>query len=799
MIRYYFKLGLRNILRQKAYSFINIFGLAIGICLFLLISLYVHNEYSYDKFNKKANRIYRMEIGGWCQIQPGIAHILEGQIPEVDKYFRYFNLADKLLTFNPANNIALSKSINLRNTGVIDTTFFDFFDTKLLSGDPESVFSDPMSIVLTKETANKLFGDTDPLNKVLSVDNRINVKVTGIIDNSENFHLDYEALIPSTLLAKIFGEEALTTLSSSNFLTYLLFNGDQDKLVVRNKAYNFLRQYRVGNSTFFTENSTEEEIELRPLKDIYFFKDAKFENGVKHGNKPIVNSFIIIALFILLIAGINFINLTTARASLRAKEVGIKKVVGSTKGKLIAQFLIEAIMISVVSVTIALTLLQISIVEFNNLALSDLNLHIFYSAKGILGLIGMAVLIGTVSGLYPAFYLTHFNASSALKGEINRSKTAGTFRKFLIVFQFIIAAILITGALTVNKQISFMKNKDLGFKKENIVNIMLKGDLNKSSEEIKEKLLQNPNILGTSFSFGIPGNTKNTMGFPWKEESLQMTISSADPDFLDVMDIKLTAGRNFSWKQQTDRRNSCMINETAAALIGWDNPVGKTVNRTNISWDYMMNKSFTIIGVFEDYHLESLHVPVVPMAISWDDRTHNYLSIRISSENISETMDYIETTWNKFLPNFPFEYSFLDQAFDQMYKSEERMQKIAVYFSILAIFIACLGLFGLSAFMTERRTKEIGIRKVLGSSITQIIIKLSKEFSILVLIANLIAIPIGYYLMDKWLQDYPYRIDVQWWVFFAALFIIMFIALVTVSFHSLKAAKGNPVDAIRHE
>ncbi len=447
---------------------------------------------------------------------------------------------------------------------------------------------------------------------------------------------------------------------------------------------------------------------------------------------------------------------------------------------------------------LGITFLQILLPEFNNLTLVNLSLtNTIFTSGGVLGIFLIAVLIGVLAGLYPAVYLSMFNTSKVLKGEITRGKTAGNLRIASIILQFLIAAILISGTQIVNRQINYMRNKNLGFDQNQVVNIILRGGLNKSSQTFKNRLLENPNIKGVSFSHGIPGFTRNTMTFTWNEDPIEMRITSADPDYFDVLGMKFKQGRGFSYDLQTDRRNTCVINETAARMTGWENPVGKLVQRNNNSW--MVPDHFTIIGVFKDFHVESLHVPIVPMAIFWDEGTHYQGSIKINSDYIPQTLAYIEKVWNEFIPDFPFEYTFLDQRFDQMYKSEDRMQKIVIYFSFLAIFIACLGLFGLSAFMTQRRFKEIGIRKILGSSITQIVLKLSKEFALIVLAANLVAIPLAWVLLNTWLQDYPYRIDIPFWVFPITLIITIFIGIITVSFHTIKVALGNPIEAIKHE
>ncbi len=799
MLLYNIKIGIRNILRQKVYSFINIFGLAIGICIFILIGLYVNNEYSYDRFNPNHDRVVRMEFFDWCVIPPGVGHLMNNQLADIEKICRYTVLFNKIL-IHDSDDVKFKNSVSVKTGGLVDSTFFDVFGVKLLSGDKKNCLLDPNSIIITNSLAKKMFGDKNPINKIINFENLAKLKVTGVLDDSENFHMMADYYIPLSIFYKVQGKAEMESLRSWNYLTYLLLkNKNYDKSDLQNKIFNFLKE-QDKNRDLITKGWNPTDIVIRKLTDIYFFKEAHAEAGVLHGNKPVVKAFVIIAIFIILIALINFINITTARAAIRAREVGVKKVVGATRKRLIRQFITESLIISFAAMLLGLTFLQILLPEFNNLTNTNLQLQdSVFSIYGIIGIILLTLFIGLLAGIYPALYLSLFKTMKVLKGEVSRGKSAGKFRVALIVFQFIIATILISGTIIVNKQINYIKNKDLGFNKENLLHFVLKDKLFQTKKEFKSKLLENPNIKGVSFSHGTPGYTRNTNTMKWVDDvdPIETRVSSGDPDFVEALGIKIIEGRNFDWNLETDKRKTCIINKTLADMIGLDNPIGHKVNDKNNSW--IKDASFSIIGVFKDYHLESLHTVTPPMAIFWSDQANFQGSIKISSNNIKETMKYIEEVWNEFVPGFPFEYDFADQRFDKMYKGEERTQKITVYFSILAIFIACLGLFGLSAFMTQRRFKEIGIRKVLGSSISQIVSKLSKEFAIIVLISNIIAIPLAWFVLDSWLQDYPYRISVPWWPFPIAFIITLVTALLTVSFHSLKAALSNPVDAIRYE
>ncbi len=797
MIFTQFKLFLRNILKYRLYSIINVAGLAVGFCVFALITLYVLNEYSYDRYNKNYDNITRLEIGNWCVIPAGVAHLLDGQIPEINSIARTMKAGSSLFSYQKDTLNDIRKDITLLDGLFADSSFLEMFDLKMLSGDPSSALAEPMTIVLTKDAAIRLFGNEDPLNKLVKLDNKYSAIITGVIDDSQNMHFVFDYLLSLTSLKMFRGEDVLDNLSTWNYLCYLQCHEDYRPSELQEKIFNLLKSNEGG--AILGTNATLDIIKLRPLNTIYFATKLNHEAGVKHGSKSLVDAFIIIAIFILAIASINFINLTTARASTRAKEVGIKKVIGSTRINLTIQFLIESIFLSMIALIIAIMLLQILIPEFNNIADTQFTINAILSLRGMISLLLLSLLIGIISGCYPAFYLSKYKPLNVLKGSTVRGRWGGIFRKVLIVIQFIIAAVLIGGTLIVSEQVKLIKNKDLGFDGNNVVNITLEGNVRSSLKDFRQQLLSSPYIEAVSFSHGVPGRTNNTFTLVWKDEPIETRVTSADPQFFELYDIKLLSGRFFDENLQSDKLNTVIINETAAKKIGWDNPIGQVVNTDRESSKYFLAQNFTVIGVIRDYHLESLHVPVVPMAIGWDDKVHWQGSIKISDKNNEQALEAIEQVWTHFNPDFPFTYTFLEDRFDQMYKAEDRLLQIAIYFSFLAIIIACLGLFGLSAFMTSLRNKEIGIRKVLGATIYAIINKFLKEFSVLVITSNIIAVPLCWMIMDRWLADYPYHIDIPYWVFLGSFLITLLIALITVSFHSYRAAIKNPVLMLTYE
>lgn len=788
MIQAYLKFAIRNLMKNKFYSFINIFGLAIGIALFILIVLFVRSELSYDKFNENYENIYRLEYGNWAVMPPGIAPLMAAKIPELEKYTRlYFNY-NYLLKYNDKNYI-------LPDICYADSTYADIFSTNFLRGDAKKTLSEMNSVAFSDKMAKTIFGNEDPIGKVVNINNSFDAKVTAIFDSRENSHLQFDAITSMSTLEGIRGKDFLTDEHSSNFPFYYLLPEN----VNLENVYDKIRDFYVEH--FNLESADDWEIGLRPLPELYFYTGAQFEGGAIHGNKQIVNAFIAIGIFIIIIACINFINLSTARANIRSKEVGLKKVVGSYKSQLIRQFLTEAIIVVFIALIFALTIVQIGLPKFNYLVDKNFQFNEIITPTSIFIMAIGVLLIGIMSGLYPAFYLTGFNPIEAVKGEAAKGSKAALFRKGLIVFQFAISIILIISTITSYKQIVFMKNKDLGFNKEDVLYFnctreILKSDQSKKS--FKAKLLESPYIKTAAYTQGVPGDHGNEQSFEIDGESLQFKIMPVDPDFFDVFDIEILEGRTFRWDQPTDEINTVLINETAAKLIGWDSIVGKSIV-TGTSGFTAVGPTIKIIGIMKDFHMRSLHTDIPPMMISWKSDWLWRICMRVNLANTSSAIDHIEKTWNEYSPEFPFDYRFIDEIFEQQYKKEERLAETFIYFAVLAIFIASLGLFGLASFVAQQRTKEIGVRKVLGATSTSIINLLTKEFSILVIIANIIAWPIAYYAMMLWLREFAYHISLQFWFFLFGAVIAFIIAFLTVSSQSLRIANQSPVKSIKYE
>ena len=506
-----------------------------------------------------------------------------------------------------------------------------------------------------------------------------------------------------------------------------------------------------------------------------------------------------VAFFILLIACVNFVNLSTARASIRAKEVGLRKVVGSSRGHLITQFLGESIFFTLLAFLISVVMVVLFLPSFNTLIEEQLTLFGFFDLWMVILLVSGVVLVGIAAGLYPAFYLSAFHPSAILKGEKTKGKKSVLFRRILIVFQFAISVVLIIGTITVFKQLQFMKNKDLGFQKEQVVLFDLKGNARKNQDEFRQKLLQSPYIQQVSFSQGFPGRIYNYESFAREGERHGFAVFTVDPDYFDVYGLELEQGRLFSWDKKTDMYDKCIMNEAAVQEFGLDSPVGTIFNHNRWQASSFPRKQVEVIGVVKDFHFVSLHEEIEPLVFSWNPGWLWMGNVRLSSLNIQDPLSHIQNIWGEMVPEFPFEFSFLDERFDRQYKRDERFGQIFKYFAGLGIFIAALGLFGLASFMAEQRTKEIGVRKVLGASVGKIIVLLSKEFAKWVVVANVIAWPVAYYIMNKWLENFAYRTQIDGLIFIVSGCLALFVALATVFYQSVRAATSNPVNSLRYE
>lgn len=807
MFRNYFKSALRNIAKHKGYSFINITGLAIGMACCLLILMFVNDELSFDSYNENADRIYRVagsiRFGGrdfdMAVCPSPMAKTLLNDYPEIIDAVRFRSRGGFIVKYGD-NSFKEEKFV------FSDNNLFDIFTIPLLEGDPKTALIEPKTLVISRKTAEKYFGKESPIGKVVKIDNKDDYKVTGVFDkipSNSHFHFDVFASLESL------DESREQMWLNNNFNTYLLLDKNADHTSLEAKFPEFIKKYMAAQVKQFTGQSMEKlaksgnikiEFTLQPLRDIHLHSDKQAELEANSDIKY-VYIFSAIAFFILVIASINFMNLSTARSAGRAKEVGIRKVLGSVRRQLIGQFLTESMFLGIISMLIALVLVNLALPFFNNLAGKELSISDNYNLPMFLSIFTITLLTGLLAGLYPALFISAFQPISVLKGKLKAGLKSGILRSVLVVFQFAASIILIIGTLVVMNQLDYIRTKKLGFDKDRVLVLHDAYLLDKQAESFKNEMLKNSHIKHAAVSgyLPVPSNRNSSGVFPdgkYNEKtSTAIQIWRVDYDYIKTLGMKIAEGRDFSREFSTDT-SAAVINRKTAEQFGWDTPLGKRLSRFKNNEGDM--ETYTVIGVVEDFHFDSLRNNIGPLMMYLGD-SKGLISFRIDGGDIAGTVNLLRDTWHRFLPGQPFEYSFLDERFNNVYRAEQRIGEIFGSFAVLAIFVGCLGLFGLAAFVAEQRTKEIGIRKVLGASISSIVTLLSKEFVLLVGIANLIAWPAAYFIMKKWLEDFAYKTALSPWIFLAAGMAALLIALITIGFQSIKAALTNPVNSIKYE
>ncbi|MFC1726490.1 ABC transporter permease [candidate division KSB1 bacterium] len=801
MFKNYFKVASRLLLKNKSFSVINITGLAAGMTISILILLYVVNEITYDRFHENSGNLFR--IGTKVRMQgreneapgaPGpLGPMLKEQSPEILSFARV----------QKSNNHFISYEDQLfEESGILyaDPDIFNILSIKVVNGDPETFLNAPFSLVLTEETAAKYFGDEDPVGKVLRWDNSTDYTVTGVVKKMpENTHFKFNMLVSFSTLYKTHPE--VNTWIAMNCHTYIELKEGTPHTGLAEKYTNNLLS-KVG--AMAKQYGVEIELRLTAVTDIHLHSELRGEISPR-GNPAMIRIFATIALFILLIACINFMNLSTSRSMQRAKEVGMRKVLGAPKGRLIFQFLSEALILSFISIIISIILIKFLLPVFNQLVDMELTYNPVSDWKISLGIIGLTLLVGILSGLYPAVYLSSFVPVKVLASRLKTGSGHRVFRNGLVVLQFVITIVLITGTFIIYRQLNFVKKSDLGFDKEHVVVISLEGEVRRKHDVFKSNILQIPGVVNASTSSLIPGRGRSTLRcrFEGVDEAKVSTSQymEADEDYLETMGIKLTAGRTFSKEFPADRSSSLLINETLLSELGWDSPLGKAVFIPNLEkarQGAIQFDAFQVIGVVSDFHFASFHEKISGFFIRMPG-SNSYMSVKIRPENIAGTIGFIRRQWEQLEPSVPFEYSFFEEEIENLYRTEQRLGTILTYFTIFSIMIACLGLFGLASFTAERRTKEIGIRKVLGATTTGVVGLLSKSFLKWVIIASVIAWPAAYYAMNTWLTRFAYRVDPGIWVFVLSGLIALVVAWISVAFQAVRAATANPVDSLRWE
>lgn len=801
------KFAIRAIGRNRFHAVLNILGLAIGLACTVLILMYLRDELSYDKHHANYERIYRVEsdfmISGrhdrFAVTAFPLGPALKLEYPEVESFVRLFS---------PGDNFILKygeSSFTDRSIYFSDSTVFDIFTHRFLSGSPQHALTEPNSMIVTESLAKKIFGYEDALDKVIQTQDGQSYRITAVIEDlPPNSHLKFNGLLSMTTVAQMVGFEQFNSLEpgafwSVNPYTYLLLKDGANIDGIIEKFDPFIEKYiePVGNQI----NATFMPMWSR-LDEVHF--STQLEGDQPTGNKAYIFIFSSIAVFILLLAIINYINMATARSERRARETGIRKVAGAYKGQLIRQFLTESCLVAGLAMVIAFILAAVLLPYFNQLSGKMLDLQLLFSVDLMLLVLSITLVAGLLAGIYPAIYLSSFQPVTVLKGTVGSGKNSGLLRKLLVTFQFIISIVMIIATLVVTDQLRFLQNKDLGYDKNNVVVIELQDTaFIRKTAAFREELLQYPEILAAAHSTSVPGNIQSIqlMRVEQEEQMAEYALSLflVDHDYFDLIGFELKEGRNFDRNMGTDLAEAVIINETAARKFGWgDQALGKRIDY-GVRLDGTALRNTRVIGVLNDFHFASLHNDIEPIAIFLSTNPGRLLSLRIQEGRETEALSLINDKWVEYGVNHPLRYDFLDDRLSESYAAEAHTSRVFTVFSLLSIFIALMGLLGLSSYVTERRTREIGIRKVYGASIPAILSLLYREFTFLLAIAYVIATPLAWLLLTRWLEDFAFHTHIKAVSILTAALITIAVTWLTVSYHSYKAAAGNPVDAIKYE
>jgi len=806
MFKNYFKIALRNLRRNKAFTAINIAGLALGIAACLLIVLFVQHQLSFDRYNKKADRIVRVVLKGKMQVgeikeshvMPPVAATLKKDFPEIEEATRIRAYGTPRITYN-------NKTFKEDGIAFVDSNFFHVFTIPLIKGDPNTALINPNTVVISKAVAKRYFGDEDPIGKVVQFkDSKAAATVTGLFDEiPANSHFHFGLLISMSSFPEAKDPSWLT----SSYYTYLVLPEHYDYKKLEAKLPQEIDKYigpqlqkGIGLTLEqFRKNGNSIGLYLQPLTDIHLHSD--FTGDMEpYGDIRNVYIFSAIAIFMLLIACINFMNLSTAGASKRAKEVGVRKVMGSVKGQLVGQFLLESLLLTVVALMIALALVRIALPFFNDLTGQRLDLHLTSNPWILPGLTLFGLLTGLLAGSYPAFFLSSFNPITVLKGKLTSGKKTAGLRSGLVVFQFFISISLMVGTMVVYRQLSYIRHKDLGYSKEQVLIVQETWWLGKNKDAFRQLLLQDPRIVSVSASGYLPaGPSNNNNFFAYSDGNDNQMIKNlrydVDESYIPTLGMSMASGRNFS-KDYVSDSNAVIVNESAARAYGWNgSPLGHTITHAENDG---VKTTYHVIGVVKDFHFRSLHEQITPLLMTLGQDWNNFI-VKTRTKDIAGLLTTMGRHWAEMTTESAFSYSFLDQRFDNTYKADKNTGLILGIFAGLTIFVACLGLFGLAAFTAAQRTKEIGIRKVLGADVTGLVTLLSKDFLKLVGLAFLIAAPFTWWVMTRWLRDFAYRSPISWWIFPAAAILALLVALVTISSQAIRTALANPVKSLRAE
>ena len=810
MIKNYLKVGLRNLWKNKTFSAINIVGLSAGLAVFLLIVLYVKDELSYDKHNAQSENIYRIDADIFFNgtqftssvAPPPLAPTLKKDYPGIVQYVRLRGLGDILVKKDDQN-------IQNHNAVFADSTFFQVFSIPMIAGNPLTALNEPNSIVIDETTAKKYFNSTDVVGKTLYVDNSVNCKITGVIKDippqshfhfsfirpmHDRYHSDQDDWLSNNNASYVLVRPGVTQASLQNHVNATINNYLAKQLEQR--LHTTVNDVNKGGNHYLYP--------VMPLTDIHLHSNKSYEFEA-NGNVASVYIFSVIAIFILLIACVNFMNLSTARSANRAKEVGIRKVAGSLRSNLITQFLTESVLMSFFSLLLALGVAALLLPLFNQLAGKQMSVFTLFSTWLLPVLIALIIVVGCIAGSYPAFYLSSFQPVQVLKGSIAKGFKGSWLRSGLVVFQFFISITLIIGTIVIYNQLNYIRSREIGYNRDQVLVIHNTSVLDNQKKAFRQEMLKISGVQNAAIAGSLPTETGHNQRGWFKDPTLdakQVTVVTdfvVDQNYIPTLGMRMAIGRNFSPDFPTDS-SAVIINETAAKLLGFKNPLSERIYRpTGYSGsEGLTSKSFHIIGVVKDFNFSSMHDKVGPLVIQLDEE-YGKIAMRIDTKNIPLLISQVENKWKSMAPGQPFSYTFLDADFNKIYNADQRTGTLFVTFAVFAILIACLGLFGLVTYAAEQRIKEIGIRKVLGASVSEIVNMISKDFVKLVLIGFVIAFPIAWWMMNKWLQSFAYRVNISWSVFAIAGITATLIAFITVSFQAIKAAIANPVKSLRTE
>ncbi len=806
MLSNYLKIALRNIYKHKGYSLINIVGLAIGMACCLLILLYVNDELSYDRYHENAERIYRVieevrleGVGEESSSMPfPTGDTLALEYPDaVEASVRFFNF--QLPTLSVEYGTSGEKRFNEPRFFFADASVFQVFSYKMIEGDPQKALEEPNTIVITEAMVEKYFETEDPMGKTLRWQNGVNMKVTGVLKNvPPNSHFQFDFLASFATLRNLYGGNLPQTWYWNPCWTYIL-------LKERVSPYTLQSQFPALVQKYFPDSIKDKVVvKLQPLKDIHLFSHLDYEIN-PNSDISYIYIFSAIAVFVLLIACINFMNLATARSANRGREVGMRKVLGAYRIQLIKQFLGESMILCVIAAVLTVMIVEIALPAFNAFSGKALSTDYFTDGRLLAGLFLITLAVGVLSGLYPAFFLSGFDPVKVIKGTLERGGQSSTFRKILVVVQFAISIVLIIGTIICFQQLNYLRNTRLGFNKDQVLMLPAYGTgPSRWYERFRERILRDPHIAQVSAMEDVLGAKYQTGSFIPEGASetnmQQIPLLVVTYDFIETFDMEIVSGRSFSREFPTDITEGVIINASAAERFGWtpEEALGKRLRQQN-------GLVLRVVGVVKDFNYASLTQPITPFVLEMPrnpgqmNNRVRYVAVRIGASDLQQTLAFLKSNWEDLVPNRSFDFFFLDSELDKLYSAEEEMGRVFGVFTLLAIVIACLGLFALASFTTELRTREIGIRKVLGAQASGIVILLSKEFAKWVLIANVIAWPVAYYVMERWLDGFAYRTDIRILTFVLATLLAFIIALLTVSFQAFKAAFSNPVRSIRHQ